>query len=49
MFYLGYSIEKWCKQYPRFHPTNRLNQVYVLAKVRGSIDRRVFLTERTGC
>lgn len=32
MFYLGYSIEKWCKQYPRFHPTNRLNQVYVLAK-----------------
>jgi ribosomal protein L32 len=33
LFYLGYSIEKWCKDYPRFLPEDRLNQVYVLAKV----------------
>ena len=33
LFYLGYSIEKWCKEYTRFLPEDRLNQVYVLAKV----------------
>jgi hypothetical protein len=35
LFYLGYSVEKWCSRYPRVTPEDRLNQVYILAKVCG--------------